>query len=141
MRAGQAPNPMPTSALKPTATATVETEMVDAQPRWRRRERSAEAEPEADDSADEGEHDGFDDELGEDVSSFGADGPADADLVGPLADRHQHDVHDANSADHQADRCDATEQQGQGLLTLSKVLSNDDWLVTVKRASSSALRE
>ena len=43
----------------------------------------------------------------------GADGLADADLAGPLADRDQHDVHDPDAADDERDRGDAAEQQGE----------------------------
>ena len=36
----------------------------------------------------------------------GTDGHADADLAGPLGDGDQHDVHDADAADQQADAGD-----------------------------------
>ncbi len=39
--------------------------------------------------------------------ALGADGLADADFAGPLGDRYQHDVHDADAADEQRDAGDA----------------------------------
>ena len=40
------------------------------------------------------------------------DGDADADLTGALGDAHQHDVHDADAADHQRDARDRAKQDG-----------------------------
>ena len=61
-------------------------------------------------AADHREHDGLDEELHEDVALARADRHADADLARPLGDAHEHDVHDADAADEQADRGDADQQ-------------------------------
>ena len=45
----------------------------------------------------------LDQELPPDVSPGGAEGLADADLAGALVHRHQHDVHDDDATDHDAD--------------------------------------
>src|SRR4029079_18155998 len=47
-----------------------------------------------DQAADKRQRHGLDEELAEDVAAAGAEGLANADLAGPLADRDQHDVHD-----------------------------------------------
>ncbi len=44
---------------------------------------------------------------------LGADGEADADLARPLGHRDQHDVHDADAADEQADAGDRRQEAGQ----------------------------
>ena len=49
---------------------------------------------------------GLDEELHQDVALARADRHADADLARPLGDAHEHDVHDADAADEQADRRD-----------------------------------
>jgi hypothetical protein len=60
----------------------------------------------ADDAAHGAEGDRLGGELGEDGLLGGADGLADADFAGALGDRDQHDVHDADAADHEADAGD-----------------------------------
>ena len=55
------------------------------------------------DAADAGERDGLDEELEQHLAGAGADGEADADLAGALGDGDEHDVHDADAADEQAD--------------------------------------
>ena len=67
----------------------------------------------ADQPAEEREGEGLDEELGQDVPATRPDGLADPDLAGPLADRHQHDVHDPDAADDERDRGDPTQEQGQ----------------------------
>ena len=59
---------------------------------------TADTDDDADEAADDRERQGLDEELGEDVAAARADRLADADLAGPLADRHQHDVHDPDAA-------------------------------------------
>src|SRR6266704_3630819 len=53
--------------------------------------------------AHRGEGRGLGEELAQDVPAPGAERLADADLAGPLRDRHQHDVHDHDAADHERD--------------------------------------
>ena len=57
-------------------------------------------------AADAGEGDGFDQELEHHLAGTGTDGHPDADLAGSFGDRDQHDVHDADAADQQADAGD-----------------------------------
>ena len=45
-------------------------------------------------------------ELQQDVAPAGAEREADADVLGPLGDGDQHDVHDADAADQQRHRGD-----------------------------------
>ena len=52
------------------------------------------------------DHQGFDQNLDEDVGRGGADGFADADFAHALGDARQHDVHDADAAHQQADAGD-----------------------------------
>jgi len=63
-------------------------------------------EADAGDAADAGEGDGFDEELEEDFAGACADGEADADFAGALGDGDEHDVHDADAADEEADAGD-----------------------------------
>ena len=49
-----------------------------------------------------GERDRFDEELQQHVARHGADREARTDLARPLRHRHEHDVHDADTADDQA---------------------------------------
>jgi hypothetical protein len=51
-------------------------------------------------------------ELQTDVAGTRADCHTNADLTRTLRHRHQHDIHDADPADHQGDPCDAGQQQG-----------------------------
>src|SRR5690606_1671690 len=46
---------------------------------------------------------GLHEELQQDLAGGGADGHPDADLPGPFGNRDQHDVHDADTADQEAD--------------------------------------
>ena len=113
-RAGQTPNTTPTARLNRTAATTVvgvegeapAGELADAG-------RHEQADGDADEAAEQRQGQGLDEELGEDVPAARADGLADADLAGPLADRDQHDVHDPDAADDERDRGDPAEQQGQ----------------------------
>ena len=67
----------------------------------------------AGDAAERREEDRLDEELAEDVPAPGAEGLAQADLARPLGDRDQHDVHDPDPADQQADAADRREQDGE----------------------------
>src|SRR5436190_990286 len=53
----------------------------------------------ADQAAQSAEHNGFDEELAQDIAPMRADGEANADFASPLGDADEHDVHDANPAD------------------------------------------
>ena len=64
-------------------------------------------------AADAGEDDRLDQELLGDVPPLGAQGPADADLAGPLGHRRQHDVHDADAADQERDRGDGSQDDAE----------------------------
>ena len=72
--------------------------------------------------ADDREGDRLDEELADDVAAFGAQRTADADFAGPLGDRGQHDVHDADAAHDQRDGGDQAHEddehhpRGLGLL-------------------------
>src|SRR4051794_31196417 len=54
-------------------------------------------------ATDRGEHHGLDQELPPDIRSRGAHRFPDTNLVYPLIDGHQHDIHDDDSTDHNAD--------------------------------------
>ena len=71
------------------------------------------AERDADHAADEREHDGFHEELLENVVVGGADGFAQADLLRAFNDGHEHDVHDADAADDERDGSDRGEEERQ----------------------------
>src|SRR5690606_22472380 len=72
--------------------------------------------------ADDRQDDTFHEELTDDVASLGPQGTADADLAGSFGVGCQHDVHDADPADHQRDRGDQAQKEdehhtgGPGLL-------------------------
>jgi len=53
-------------------------------------------------------------ELGKDGSLGRADGFADSDLTSTLGDGNEHDVHDADAADHQSNRRDGDHEGDQG---------------------------
>ena len=65
---------------------------------------AADAQQDANDAADFAEHDGFHNELHQDVPLLRADGPADTDLAGPFRDGHEHDIHDADARGNQRNR-------------------------------------
>src|ERR1022692_2837629 len=65
------------------------------------------------DAAGEAHQDGLGEELGEDRLAGGSDGQADTDLVGPLGDGHQHDIHDADAGDPQGDAGHQKQDEGQ----------------------------
>src|SRR5688500_6967940 len=65
------------------------------------------AQHDADQAAGQADDGGLDEELQGDMAPLGAQGPADADLAGALGHRRQHDVHDADPADHQREAGDA----------------------------------
>src|SRR5262245_11388561 len=62
------------------------------------------AEKQAEQTAHARESHGFDEKLPHDIASPAADGFSDADFPSSLGDADQHDIHDADAADHQADR-------------------------------------
>ena len=66
--------------------------------------RHPDAEADAEQAAGEAEHQRLDQELAHDRELGGAERLADADLLGALRDRDQHDVHDADAADERARR-------------------------------------
>ena len=63
-----------------------------------------------------------------------ADRLADADLARPLGDRHQHDVHHADAADEQRDRCDRAEQTVNTEFDAALASRSAAWLSTWKSA-------
>ena len=67
-----------------------------------------------------GQHDGLDQELHQHLVRNRADGKADADLPRSFGYRNQHDIHDADPADQQADRGNATDQGRQRLGRLGR---------------------
>ena len=66
----------------------------------------------ADQAAQETKRDGFDEELQADVARLGAHGDANADLAGAFGDADEHDVHDADAADHQRNAGHGAQQEG-----------------------------
>ena len=78
----------------------------------------------------------LDQELPADHRRPGAERLAQADLPGPLGDRHQHDVHDADAADQQRERRDARQQDGQRLLDRGRGGQQRLLAVMVKSARS-----
>ena len=67
-------------------------------------------------TAESGERHGFDQELEQDVDATGTNCQTDPDFPGSLRDRDQHDVHDADSPNHQgngSDKRDECENRGQ----------------------------
>src|SRR5690349_21945747 len=81
----------------------------------REHDSGADAEQDADGAAQDAERERLDEELQQDVALGGAQRLPHADLPGPLGDRHQHDVHDADAAHDQAHRGDAGQQRGEYL--------------------------
>ena len=73
-----------------------------------------EGEQQADQSAERGQYHRFSEELHQHFFFQRADGEADADFARALGYGHQHDVHDADAADQQADGGDRAEQGGHG---------------------------
>ena len=69
-------------------------------------EDSACADGSPDEATDGGENDRFDEELAEDVALGCADGFAQTDFLGALSHGNEHDVHDADAANKEGDRCD-----------------------------------
>jgi hypothetical protein len=65
----------------------------------------------ANETADDGKHYRLDEELREDLTLLCTDRAANPDLARAFTNRHQHDVHDADSANHEADGGDSPEQQ------------------------------
>src|SRR6185369_10076752 len=87
-----------------------------------------------DESAPNGKHHGLDEKLHGDVLSFGAERAPDADLARALRHCRQHDVHDANAADHQRDHRDGTEHDVEaalGFFRLAQQLQRHDNLKVV----------
>ena len=68
-------------------------------------------EHDADEPAEQRQHEGLDQKLGQHLAFQRADREPDADLAGALGHRYQHDVHDADAADEEADRGDRAEQR------------------------------
>ena len=52
--------------------------------------------------------------MQENISGARAQRFSDTDLPGALRDRHQHNIHDADAADHQRNRGNGADRQGQG---------------------------
>ena len=105
---------------RPTATATPKAKKIDqgATTGLHADDREAaadQADDDADERADDRQQHRLGDELHDDVGLGGADRLADADLARSLGDGDQHDVHDADAADEQAQRGDRTEQHRQRL--------------------------
>ena len=93
-----------------------------------------------------GQEDRLDEELLEDVARPGAEGLADADLAGPLLDRDEHDVHDPDAADQQADRGDDDHDQvgraGDLVVEVEhRVLGQDGEVVGLAEGDLAALAE
>ena len=112
-RAGQTPNTTPTARLKHDGGRDgrrAEREAPAGELADERRD--AEPDDDADEAAEQRQGQRLDEELGEDVAAAGADRLADADLARPLADRHQHDVHDPDAAHDERDRGDARRAAG-----------------------------
>ena len=63
--------------------------------------RGANAENDADQSANGTERNRFDQELSENITAVRAHRHARPDFAGPFRDTHEHDVHDADAADHE----------------------------------------
>src|SRR5262245_6596687 len=78
--------------------------------------RTQQPEPYPSPTATQRHGDGLHQELGADVALACADCQADADLPCTLRHRHQHDVHDPDTAYHQRDRGDARQEQRHGAL-------------------------
>src|SRR5665213_4422185 len=70
----------------------------------------------ADETADGRQQHRLDQELPQDVGTLRTDRLADADLACSLGHRHEHDVHDADAADQQADSSDYAEERGEHLV-------------------------
>ena len=64
-------------------------------------------------AADDAEQHGLDQELQQDVALPRTERLAQPDLAGPLAHADQHDVRDADAADHERDRGDRGEHEGE----------------------------
>src|SRR5688572_4285676 len=75
----------------------------------------AHAQDHADQAAQQAEHDRLDQELEQNVDARGAERLPHADLAGSLGDRHQHDVHDADSPDEEGHRRDPEEEDTEHL--------------------------
>src|SRR5207249_618106 len=73
--------------------------------------RDAPAEQDPKRPAEAGERDALDEELRQDVAASRAHGLADPDLAGPLVHRDEHDVHDPDASDEEADAADRAEQE------------------------------
>src|ERR1035437_1348674 len=90
--------------------------------RHRRRQandqRETGAERDAHRGAERAERRGLDEELDQDVAPLGAERLADADLVGALGDRHEHDVHDDDRAHDEPDGGERDAGQFEVLLDL-----------------------
>lgn len=78
-------------------------------------ERYGNAEQYADDTATAGQDDGLDEELDDNVESFGSESAAYADLAGALCDSSEHDVHNADSTDEQGDCGDGSKHNVEDL--------------------------
>ena len=110
-RAGQTPKTTPTARLKPSGDDDDDGAEGEAPAGDRADDdRGGQADGDADQPAEQRQGQRLDEELGEDVDAAGADGLADADLAGPLADRDQHDVHDPDAAHDERDRGDARQE-------------------------------
>ena len=81
----------------------------------RKRHRAERAEHDSGDPSRETQHQRLDKELEQNIEARRAQRLAHADLACAFRDRHEHDVHDADAADEQADCSDARQQVGERL--------------------------
>src|SRR5690625_2429583 len=65
-------------------------------------------------TAKRGQHNGFHQKLGQHIAAARAYGQPDANFARAFGYRHQHDVHDADAANQQADGRNAAQQQAHG---------------------------
>src|SRR5690606_38058769 len=86
--------------------------------------------------AGESEHNGLDNELGQHGGAACSHSHAQTDLLGALGDADQHDVHDANAPDEQADKGDAAKNPDQHVdelvAQLQEVVRADELKVVIR---------
>ena len=124
--AGRMPNTTPTTAEKPSASATAHHGVYAGGKPGMNDAASAPiavAEREADQAAEQAQHERLEQELQQDVMALRADGLADADLARPLRHGHEHDVHDADAADEQRDADDAAHDDRHGVREFPRTVS------------------
>ena len=115
LRAGNSPKPTPTRTLKPTANTITSGRTGMLQPKRRARNCvSGDSQDDSDDASSNRQHQGFGQELRQDVAPLGADGHAQADFAGALGDADEHDIHDADATHEQRHGGDGGQQQRRG---------------------------